>query len=63
MKDNDQRVNKGQQLGMFHHGGSAYCLVFRAGVDVKFDLHGQEPALDSTDIPVNCKIATVPACC
>ena len=55
-----QRVKKGQQLGMFHYGGSAYCLVFRAGVDVKFDLHGQEPGVYSSNIPLNSKIATVP---
>ena len=55
-----QQVKKGQQLGMFHFGGSTYCLVFRPGVDVKFDLHRQEPGLKATDIPINSKIATVP---
>ena len=56
-----QQVKKGQQLGMFHFGGSTYCLVFSAGVDVKFDLHGQEPGLGAMDIPVNSRIANVPS--
>ncbi|KAI1174400.1 Phophatidylserine decarboxylase-domain-containing protein [Nemania sp. FL0916] len=29
-----QRVEKGEQLGMFHFGGSSHCLLFRDGVDV-----------------------------
>ena len=55
-----QQVKKGQQLGMFHFGGSTHCLVFRPGVEVKFNLHGQEPGLKTSDIPVNSVIATVP---
>ncbi|ROV86775.1 hypothetical protein VSDG_10205 [Cytospora chrysosperma] len=31
-----QDVTKGQQLGMFHFGGSSHCMVFRPGVDIKF---------------------------
>ncbi|KAL8695353.1 MAG: hypothetical protein Q9218_000112 [Villophora microphyllina] len=30
-----QRVEKGEQLGMFHFGGSTHCIVFRKGVEVK----------------------------
>ena len=55
-----QRVKKGQQLGMFHFGGSTYCLVFRPGVDANFDLRGEEPGLGANELPVNSKIATVP---
>lgn len=29
-----QRVGKGEQLGMFHFGGSSHCLLFREGVNV-----------------------------
>lgn len=29
-----QYVQKGEQLGMFHFGGSSHCLLFRAGVQV-----------------------------
>ncbi|WP_027185359.1 phosphatidylserine decarboxylase family protein [Desulfovibrio inopinatus] len=54
-----QHVNKGDQLGMFHFGGSTHTLMFRPGVELDFDLHGQEPGLDSHNIPVRAKIATV----
>lgn len=54
-----QHVNKGDQLGMFHFGGSTHCLIFRPGVKLKFDLHGQKPGLDSHNIPVRARIATV----
>lgn len=30
------RVSKGDQLGMFHFGGSTHCLIFRKEVPVKF---------------------------
>ena len=54
-----QHVTKGDQLGMFHFGGSTYCLIFRPGVKLKFDLHGQIPGLESQNILVRSKIATV----
>lgn len=54
-----QHVEKGDQLGMFHFGGSTHCLIFRPGVNLKFDLHGQVPGLDSSNIPVRSRIATV----
>lgn len=48
-----QRVKKGDQLGMFHFGGSTHCLLFRKGVNVE--------GFPSTDIqqnaPVNGKLA------
>lgn len=54
-----QRVRKGDQLGMFHFGGSTHCLIFRPGVQLEFDHHGQTPGLYSKNIPVNARIATV----
>lgn len=54
-----QHVDKGDELGMFHFGGSTHCLIFRPGVDLEFDLHGQKPGLESENIPVRSKIATV----
>ncbi len=54
-----QHVNKGDQIGMFHFGGSTHTLMFRPGVDITFDLHGQNPGLDSHNIPVRAQIATV----
>jgi phosphatidylserine decarboxylase len=54
-----QHVQKGDELGMFHFGGSTHCLIFRPGVKLEFDLRGQTPGLDSENIPVRAKIATV----
>jgi len=54
-----QHVKKGDQIGMFHFGGSTHCLIFRPSVNLEFDLHGQTPGLRSKDIPVNSRIATV----
>lgn len=54
-----QHVKKGDQLGMFHFGGSTHCLIFRPGVRLDFDLHGQNPGLESQNIPVRSKIAVV----
>ncbi|NQU16447.1 MAG: phosphatidylserine decarboxylase family protein [Candidatus Saganbacteria bacterium] len=54
-----QHVAKGDQLGLFHFGGSTYCLIFRPGVKIEFDLLGQTPGLESTNIPVRSKLATV----
>ena len=54
-----QHVKKGDQLGMFHFGGSTHCLMFRSAVRLDFDFRGQTPGLTSSNIPVNARIATV----
>ncbi|MCF8350498.1 MAG: phosphatidylserine decarboxylase family protein [Bacteroidales bacterium] len=54
-----QHVEKGDELGMFHFGGSTHCLIFRPGVNLEFDMHGQTPGLESENIPVRAKIARV----
>ena len=54
-----QKVKKGQELGIFHYGGSTYCLIFRSGVKVDFDLHGQTPSLTSEPIHINARLGTV----
>ena len=54
-----QHVNKGDQLGIFHFGGSTHVLLFRPGVDVDFNLHGQEPSLGSSNIKVRDEIGRV----
>jgi phosphatidylserine decarboxylase len=54
-----RRVSKGEQIGMFHFGGSTHCLIFRPGVNLEFDLRGQKPGLHSQNIPVNSRIAAV----
>ena len=54
-----QHVSKGEQLGMFHFGGSTHCLIFRPDVNLKFDMHKQTPGLHSNNIPLKEKIAVV----
>ncbi len=54
-----QHVKKGDQLGMFHFGGSTHCLIFRPGVKLEFDLGGQSPSLHSENILVRARVATV----
>ena len=55
----DQLVTKGDQLGMFHFGGSTHCLIFQPHVKVEFDFCGQTPGLNATNIKVNSMIAAV----
>lgn len=54
-----QHVDKGQQLGMFHCGGSTHCLIFGPHVNLSFDFHRTEPGLNATNIPVCSCIAVV----
>jgi phosphatidylserine decarboxylase len=54
-----QRIKKGDQIGMFHFGGSTHCLIFRPGVQLTFDHHGEKPGLRARNIPLNARIATV----
>lgn len=54
-----QHLDKGQELGMFHFGGSTHCLVFGPHVNLTFDFHNTCPGLNATNIPVRSRIATV----
>ncbi|WCF13280.1 phosphatidylserine decarboxylase [Edwardsiella piscicida] len=54
-----QHVKKGEQIGMFHFGGSTHCLFFGPQVNIEFDLGGQTPGLESHNIPVNHRLATI----
>src|SRR5207302_2649557 len=54
-----QQVKKGEQLGMFHFGGSTHCLIFRKSTDLIFDLPCR-PGVDACIVPVNRSIAFVP---
>jgi phosphatidylserine decarboxylase len=56
-----KHVKKGEELGMFHFGGSTYCLVFRSEVKLKFDLQGQEGKMGTKakNIRLNKRLATV----
>ena len=54
-----QYIQKGQETGMFHFGGSTYCLIFGPHVNIDFDLHGQKPGLKSSNIHMNSRLAIV----
>jgi phosphatidylserine decarboxylase len=55
-----EHVDKGDQLGMFHFGGSTHCLLFRPEVKLAFDLYGQTPGPSAeTNIRINTAIARV----
>lgn len=34
--DVGQEITKGQEIGMFHYGGSSHCILFQPGVDIQF---------------------------
>lgn len=50
-----QRVKKGDQLGMFHFGGSTHCVLFRKGVN----LTGFPQPGRGKNVPVNSTLALV----
>ncbi|EXJ56429.1 phosphatidylserine decarboxylase [Cladophialophora yegresii CBS 114405] len=50
-----QHVNKGDQIGMFHFGGSTHCLMFRKGVE----LEGFPEATPEHNVPVRSALARV----
>lgn len=54
-----QHVKKGDRLGMFHFGGSTYCLILQPGLHAEFDLHDRTPGPFAKNIRVNEKLATV----
>lgn len=50
-----QHVKKGDEIGMFHFGGSSHCLLFRKGVRVdEFPEVGRQD-----NVPVRSKVAVV----
>ena len=51
-------VKRGDQLGMFHFGGSTHCLVFRPGVSLNFQVPvTDKPNLDATNVAVKSNLA------
>ena len=55
-------VKKGQEIGVFHFGGSTHCLLFRPGVNIEFEqkvLDALHDDLNSRKIKLNSKLATV----
>ncbi|XP_065918922.1 uncharacterized protein [Dysidea avara] len=59
--DGPKRVKKGQEIGMFHFGGSTHCLLFRPGVNLEFDQTVLDAFTDPEpeNIKLNAKLATV----
>ncbi len=50
-----QHVKKGEELGMFHFGGSSHCLLFREGVKIDgFPEVGRQE-----NVPVHSRVAVV----
>lgn len=53
-----QRVSRGDQVGMFHFGGSTHCLVFQPGLSLDFQVPvSSTPNLDATNVAVNANLA------
>ena len=53
------KVKKGQELGMFHFGGSTHCLIFGPQAKLNFEYY-ENMGLDATNnICINTKIAEV----
>ncbi len=53
------RVTKGDQLGMFHFGGSTHCLIFRPGVKLTFTDYEKRGLDAQNNIRVRTQIAVV----
>ena len=54
-----QRVEKGDEIGMFHYGGSTYCLIFRPETTVRFRREATESGAESPVLQVNSMLAKV----
>jgi phosphatidylserine decarboxylase len=54
-----QRVRKGDELGMFHFGGSSFCLVFPKEMSVSFNFQHEELGTHSKNLLLNIALAEV----
>jgi len=59
-----QRVEKGEQIGMFHYGGSSHCLLFRDNVDLEYEqiacnYNTGGFNVNSTNVPVKAQLFRV----
>ena len=61
-KNPEPRIKKGEEIGMFHFGGSTHCLIFQPGVKLEFESNVEHllhhPKEDGS-ILINSKLATV----
>jgi phosphatidylserine decarboxylase len=53
-----QRVDLGEEIGMFHYGGSSYCLLFEGGRKLEFVPEARDFS-GGKNVPVNSRLATV----
>ncbi|KAK5129614.1 hypothetical protein LTR08_003013 [Meristemomyces frigidus] len=53
-----QHVDAGEEVGMFHYGGSSYCLLFERGKKVEF-VEAAKQFSGGKNIPVNSRLATI----
>ncbi|KAI0844359.1 Phophatidylserine decarboxylase-domain-containing protein [Daldinia vernicosa] len=51
-------VEKGEELGMFHHGGSTHCLLFQKDIDLTF-VFEPFPQETQENMPLRSKLAKV----
>lgn len=51
-----QHVKKGDEIGMFHFGGSSHCVIFEKGVELEGFPSYDDP---KENVPVRAKLATV----
>ncbi|KAL7948264.1 Phophatidylserine decarboxylase domain-containing protein [Trichoderma barbatum] len=49
-------VEKGEEIGLFHHGGSTHCLLFREGVNLAF-VTGAIPGNRKKNLPIRGPLA------
>jgi phosphatidylserine decarboxylase len=59
-----QRVEKGDEIGMFHYGGSSHCLLFRDNVNLDFCevesfYNTGKFGVNATNVPVRAQLARV----
>ena len=57
------RVEKGDQIGAFHFGGSTSCLVFQPGLYFDLDSQWNDPAKtlpkDASHVPIRAQLGTL----
>jgi phosphatidylserine decarboxylase len=53
-----QRVEAGEEIGMFHYGGSTHCLIFEKGRNVEFVAAARDHS-GGKNVPVRARLATI----
>lgn len=53
-----ENIKKGEETGMFHHGGSTHCLLFRPGVNLS-RVSAASPGVSKRNTPLRSELADV----